>query len=163
MGWAVVAFLLALTGMVVEKKMHVLYGDTLLRHADPYADPATTAVYGIAAAMLIVNEYALRRRWRHVAWLRPAALIGTWGALPLVLLTVAVFLPLLPISLPLIAFYGMGLLAWMPLLVLAVYIAQLRALRAARPAARRPVTAVAAALAFAATAVWLLAKFLLGA
>jgi hypothetical protein len=76
---------------------------------------------------------------------------------------VAVFLPLLPISLPLIAFYGLGLLAWMPLLVLAIYIAQLRALRAARPAARGLVTVAAAALAFAVTAAWLLAKFLLGA
>jgi hypothetical protein len=166
MGWAIAAYLLALTGMVVEKKMHLLSGDSFLRHADPYADPATTAAYGIAASLLIVNEYALRRRWRHVAWLRPAALIGTWAALPLVLLTVAVFLPLLPLSLPLIACYGLGLLAWMPLLVLAVYIAQLRALRAAGRASRRPVPRVviaAAALSFVGTTAWLLGRILLGA
>jgi len=163
MGWAIAAFLLALTGMVVEKKMHLLSGDSLLRHADPYADPATTAAYGIAASLLIVNEYALRRRWRHVAWLRPAVLIGIWAALPLVLLTVAVFLPLLPLSLPLIAFYGLGLLAWMPLLVLAVYIAQLRALRAAGRTSRRPVpraVVAAAALSFTGTAMWLLLRLL---
>jgi hypothetical protein len=164
MGWAIVAFLMALIGMVVEKKMHLLGSDSFLRHADPYADRATTAAYAIAASLLVVNEYALRRRWRHIAWLRPVALLGTSGALPLVLLTVAIFVPLLPLSIPLIAWCGLGLLAWMPLLVLAVYIAQLRALRAAGRESRQPIpraVVAAAALAFVATTAWLLMKVVL--
>jgi hypothetical protein len=166
MTWAIVAFLMAVTGLIVEKKMHLCGTDSFLRYADPYADNMTTFAYGFAASLLIVNEYALRRRWRHVLWLRPTALIGTWAALPLVLLTVAVFLPILPLSLPLIAFFGLGLLAWMPLLVLAVYIAQLRALRATWRDQRHsvsPMSAVSAALAFAGTTAWLLVKFLLRA
>jgi len=164
--WAIIAFLMALAGLIMEKKMHLCGTDSFLRYADPYADTMTTFAYGFAASLLIVNEYALRRRWRHVPWLRPTALIGTWAALPLVLLTVAVFLPILPLSLPLIAFFGLGLLAWMPLLVLAVYVAQLRALRAAGRNQRHalsPAIVVSAALACAGTTAWLLVKFLLRA
>src|ERR1041385_6427608 len=93
MAAAIVAFLTALAGLIVEKKMHLCGTGSLLRYADPYADSLTTLAYGFAASLLIVNEYALRRRWRQVPCLRPAALIGTWAALPLVLLTVAVFFP----------------------------------------------------------------------
>lgn len=123
--WAIVVHLTALAGLVVEANTH-LCRDAL--RLDPLKDAVTIGFFLLAAAMLIVNEYALRLRWRRIPWLRAAALIGTGVALPVAVGTAVVFVPILPLSIPLLFFYGLGALAWVPLLASVILLVQLRAL-----------------------------------
>jgi hypothetical protein len=151
--WAVAVHLLALTGLFVEQHMQILKRSPI----DPYADTPTTAAYFFAACILLLNEYALRRRWRQVAWLRNIALIGTGAALPVALSAAMFLLPWLPFAVVAIAFMGLGLLAFVPYLTVGIYVAQWRAIGAAAQEYGNPIprwVVLAAALAGLLMAGW---------
>jgi hypothetical protein len=156
--WAVFAHLAALGGLLLEQKIRFLTNSA----ADPYADTPTTALFLFAAAMLLVNEYALRRRWRHVTWLRNLAVVGTAIAMPVALSTTIFLLPFVPLALFAIVLMGMGLLAFVPHLTVGLYIAQWRALLATSHTNGNPIprsVLLTAALGALLSSGWFIARF----
>lgn len=122
---AVVAHLGALAGLVLEANRHL---SRYLMDFDPLKDPVRIGFFLFGAAMLLVNEYALHLRWRHIRWLWAVAVIGTGAALPVALGTTIVFAPVLLLSLPRLAYYRLGPLFLVPLLASVVLLAQFHAL-----------------------------------
>lgn len=156
--WAVFAHLAALGGLLLEQKIRFLTNSA----ADPYDNVPTTVLFVFAAAMLLVNEYALRRRWRQVAWLRNLAVIGTGIAMPVALATAIFMLPFIPLALFAIVLMGMGMLAFVPHLTVGVYIAQWRALLATSHTSGNPIprsVLLTAALGALLTSGWFIARF----
>lgn len=156
-GWAIGAHLLALTALIVEAKMHLIRGAFF----DPLRDPVSIAFFLVAAMMLLVNEFALHLRWRRCARLRAAALIGTGAAFPVAVGMAIVLAPLLPISVFFVLLFGLGVLAWAPLLTVVVYVVQAHALlRLWQEQDDTPPRAVvlAAALAALTTTGWMIAR-----
>jgi hypothetical protein len=120
--WAILSFLFAVTGLIVESKMDICSVIGLR----PLGDPVTAALYISTAATLLLNEYALRLRWRHIPGLRALALLFSGMALPVAIMTALYFVPVIPISVLLIAMFGLGLLVWVPFLATGTLIAQVR-------------------------------------
>lgn len=165
--WAGFAFLLSLAALGFELVTHIA-AEAL---GDPMPDRATFAFYALVPLMLAFNESVLKPdggRWaRRVSsvWLVAVARVGTALALVAAGMVTFMLLPGLPVALYAVLFFGIGLLAWCPLIDVCVLVAQWRALgrrQAELPAVSRPLSALPAVCALAAFAFFVVRPLLIG-
>lgn len=126
--WAGATFVLSLVALIFEQVTHLCAGFWF----DPLPDISSLVAYGSLTGMLLFNETVLKRGGSGAVEKRWVgfALAGTLVALLIASVATLMLLPILfPWALFLIAFFGLGLLAWSPPLNFVVLVFQLAALR----------------------------------